>query len=126
MDVFIADKKNKTKQEKHFYFALKNLKITLQCLIYASTCFIVFLILKFRESVSHVIKKQAVKNNYRRSYIFCIHLHNFWAPGYLLFIRFTIHTQLLDRDVLSLASISIFYTVSLYVEVTPVIYTNGQ
>lgn len=119
-------------EKKKGFFLLcfpKNLKLILQCLMYASTSFISFLILESRESASHVIKKkkkkQAVKKRLSKVKFFCINLHNVWAPGYLfLFLLQHIHSSLTEV-VLPLASISIYYTVSLCAEVTPVIYTHG-
>lgn len=40
---------------------------------------------------------------------------------FVFFIPFTIHTQLHTQRLFASDAISIFYTVSLYVEVTPVI-----
>lgn len=83
------------------------------------------LILKSEESNSHVIKKnnnrkQAVKKKRRlKSFLSCINLHNVWEPGFLFFIPFTVHTQLLHRG---------FYASCTYfhVEVTSVIYIMGH
>lgn len=89
---------------------------------------LLFLILKAKESFKNT-NKEAVEKKTRLSKgkRFCINLHNCWAPGYLcfLFLLQYIHSSLTEV-VLPLPPVSIFDTVSLYVEVTPVIDMNGQ